>query len=116
MARMMESPGVFRARLLFTFVQFVVLILLAHGGAELAGWIDSGAGPTVLHYRAVFTLWVTIVLLTLALCAYIFLRPGERNGYWLGFWTTSYLAFLCHLCWLFLGETRMIGKLGLMIE
>jgi hypothetical protein len=116
MARIVESPGVFRARLLFTFILFVVLSLLAHGVAELAGWIDSGTGPTGLHYRAVFTLWVAIVLATPAICAYIFLRPGEHNGYWLGFWTASYLAFLCHLYWSVFGETGITVKVGQVIE
>ena len=111
-----ESPGVFRARLLFTFVLFVVLIALAHGGAELAGHIDSRAGETLSYYWVLFTLWVTTVLLTLALGAYIFLRRGERNGYWLGLWTGSFLAFLGHLYWSVAAGTSKIGSPRTVIE
>jgi hypothetical protein len=102
-----ETPGSSKARLLFVFFFFLALIALAHGGAELKGWMDARTATdthtklehTTLYYRIVFTIWVTTALLTAALCFYIFARSGERNSWWLGFWTTSYLAFLCHLYW-----------------
>src|SRR5262245_5913317 len=94
-----ETPGIYRARLLFILVLFLVLIALAHGGAELAGYVKGGSTAVVDHYRAIFTLWVVTALATPALCAYIFLRRGGRNGYWIGFWTGGYLAYLLHLYW-----------------
>ena len=99
----MESPGQSRARLWFVCALFVVLMLLAHGGAELRGWLDARAGApvphTVLYYRVVLTIWAAIVLLIPALCFHVFSRADAPNTYWRAFWTFAYLAFLAHLYW-----------------
>src|SRR5206468_2066073 len=88
-----ESQGEARARFWFVFALFLVLMALAHGGAELKAWLDARApgttGHTVVYYRAIFTIWATIVLLTPALCFYIFSRAGAPNSYWRAFWTSS---------------------------
>jgi Animal haem peroxidase len=102
-----ESQGEARARFWFVFALFLVLMALAHGGAELKAWLDARApgttGHTVVYYRAIFTIWATIVLLTPALCFYIFSRAGAPNSYWRAFWTFSYLAFLTHVYWTVVG-------------
>lgn len=99
MSGFVETPGISRARLVFTLVLFLVLMALAHGMAELWGYIQGGTAGVVDHYRVDFTLWVVTVLTTSALCSYIFLRPGGRSGYWIGFWTGGYLAYLIHVYW-----------------
>ena len=99
----MESPGQSRAQIWFVCALFVVLMVLAHGGAELQGWLAArSAAPiphTVLYYRVVLTIWAAIVLLTPALCFHVFSRADAPNTYWRAFWTFAYLAFLAHLYW-----------------
>ena len=80
----------------------VVLMALAHGGAELRGWLDARSAPavpdhTVLYYRVIFTIWAAILLLTPALCFHVFSRADAPNTYWRAFWTFAYLAFLIWL-------------------
>ncbi|HVO71363.1 MAG TPA: peroxidase family protein, partial [Aggregatilineaceae bacterium] len=103
MDTLMESPGQSRARVWFVCALFVVLMVLAHGGAELRGWLAArSAAPiphTVLYYRVVLTIWAAIVLLTPALCFHVFSRADAPNTYWRAFWTFAYLAFLAHLYW-----------------
>jgi len=99
-----ESPGQSRAKFWFVFALFVVLMALAHGGAELRGWLDARSAPavpdhTVLYYRVIFTIWAAILLLTPALCFHVFSRADAPNTYWRAFWTFAYLAFLTHLYW-----------------
>jgi hypothetical protein len=112
MSTAQEAPALARARFWFVFVLFLVLMGLAHGGAELRAWQDAaytgkgaGARPvhTVVYYRVLFTIWVTIALLTPALCFHIFSRSDARNSYWQAFWTFSYLAYLAHFCWAVFG-------------
>jgi hypothetical protein len=105
-----ELPGVARARFWFVFVVFLVLMGLAHGGAELKVLLDARAAApgrlpahTIVYYRVIFTIWVTIVLLTPALCFHIFSRSDGANSYWRAFWTFSYLALLTHLYWTVFG-------------
>ena len=97
-----------RARTWFVLALFVLVVALAHGGAALMAWLEarlSGTGPAaraprgVDDYRVVFTLWATVVLLTPALCFYLFSRSGARNSYWRALWIFAFLAFLVHLCW-----------------
>src|SRR4051812_32062683 len=118
-ASIQETPGIARGRFLFVFVLFVVLMGLAHGLAELKGYLDTQwavrlkvegaeAGTTrVLHstmyYRVIFTIWVTTALLTPALCFYVLLRRDGPQTYWRAFWTFSFLAFLAHFAWAFFG-------------
>jgi hypothetical protein len=99
-----ESPGEARSRYWFVFALFLVLMALAHGGAELRAMLDARAAGdverhTALYSRVIHTIWVTIILLTPALCFHIFSRAGAPNSYWRAFWTFSYLAFLVHLYW-----------------
>lgn len=96
-----ESSGQSHAEIWFVFILFLVLMGLAHGGAELRGWLEGRAAlvHTVLYYRVVFTIWASILLLIPALCFYIFSVAGIRNLYWRPFWTFSYFAFLTHLYW-----------------
>ncbi len=99
-----ETPGQAKARFWFVFALFLVLMLLAHLGAELRAVMDARAPGdverhTVLYYRVIHSIWVTILLLTPALCFQVFSRPGAPNSYWRAFWTWSYAAFLVHLFW-----------------
>jgi hypothetical protein len=103
-----ESPGESRGRYWFVFALFLALIALAHGGAELKAMLDARAASTVathtaVYYRVILTIWVTILLLTPALCFHVFSRAGAPNSYWRAFWTVSYLAFLTHLYWTIVG-------------
>ncbi len=101
-----ESPSQSRARFWFVCALFVVLMVLAHAAAELQAWLDArapGPGHSVVHYRVVFTIWATVVLLTPALCFHVFSRSDAPNSYWRAFWTFSYLALLAHLYWAVFG-------------
>src|SRR5262249_43177797 len=119
-----ETPGIYRARLLFTFTLFLVLLALAHGGAELAAYLDGrtasetarGSAHASVHYRELFTLWVTIILVTLALGTYIFMQPGRRNGYWLGFWTVSYLSFVYYFYWWLADQAGLAGAAMMLVN
>jgi hypothetical protein len=102
----------------FVLALFLVLMALAHLGAEASRWQDEKrenqwlekvaanqpVGPrpvahTVIYYRIIFTIWATILLLTPALCFYVLRRPSVTSSYWLLFWTFSYLAYLTHFYW-----------------
>jgi hypothetical protein len=98
-----ESTTVTRARYLFVGLVFLVLMGIAHGGAELKAWLDT-RGPAVSshsvdYYRVIFTLWSAVVLVTPALCFHIFSRSDTPNSYWRAFWTFAYLALLVHIYW-----------------
>src|SRR5580704_7932812 len=98
-----ETPTVRRARYIFVAALFLVLMVLAHGGAELRAWLDSrgpaAAAHTAAYYRVIFSIWATIFLLTPALCFHIFSRSSAANTYWRALWTAAYLAFLVHIWW-----------------
>jgi len=98
-----ESSAQSHTKFWFVCALFVLLMALAHGGAELQGKLHPRAvgAPmhTVLYYHVVYTIWATIFLLTPALCFYILSSTGSRNPYWRLFWTFGYLAFLAHLYW-----------------
>jgi hypothetical protein len=101
-------PGQSRARFWFVFALFVVLMVLAHGGAEVKAALDARAPAdmprhTVTYYRVIFAIWITIILLTAALSFHVFSRAGAANDYWIAFWTFAYLAFLTHLYWTIAG-------------
>src|SRR5271168_1497403 len=98
-----DFPGQSRARFWFVFWLFLFLMALAYGAAELRGWLDAhqAAGlpvHTVAYYRAVFTIWAAILLLTPALCFHVFSIADNPNSFWRAFWTFAFLAFLAHLC------------------
>ena len=72
-----ESSGQSRARFWFVFALFILLMGLAYSGAELQARLDAHAAPglpvhTLLYYRVIFTIWVSIILLTPALCFHVF--------------------------------------------
>lgn len=97
-------PGQARARFWFVFWLFVFLMLVAHGAAELCGWLNANQPPglpghSVLYYRVIFTIWASLLLLTPALCFHIFSTADNPNTFWRPFWTFAYLAFLAHLYW-----------------
>ena len=99
-----DFPGQSRARFWFVFALFIFLMVVAHGGAELKGWLDAHGAPgtevhTVLYYRVIFSIWATIFLLTPALCFHVFSVADDPNTFWRAFWTFAYLAFLVHLYW-----------------
>src|SRR5437763_7441029 len=56
---------------------------------------------SVVYYRIIFTIWVTVVLLIPAFCFYLLRRPSVTANYWVLFWTFSYLAYLAHFYWAF---------------
>ncbi len=107
MRTLQQSPSMARSRYLFVFALFLVLEALAHGCAEVAAALSARRpGPehhTVVFYRVIFTIWVTIILLTPALCFHIFSRSDAANTYWRAFWTFAYLAFLTHVYWTVIG-------------
>jgi hypothetical protein len=58
----------------------------------------------LVFYRTVYTIWATTVLVTPALCAFALPGDGERQRTtWLLFWTFSFLAFLVHMAYAYLG-------------
>jgi len=51
-------------------------------------------------HRTFFTAWATILLLIPALCSFPFRRTSPpAAGWWLAFWTASFIAFAVHLYW-----------------
>jgi len=51
-------------------------------------------------HRTFFTAWAALILVTPALCTFLFRRNSESAArYWLAFWTVSFLAFLVHFYW-----------------
>jgi heme peroxidase len=98
-----ESPSLARARYVFVFIVFLVLMALAEGAAQIkAATVKEGVASLDYH-RVIFTIRATIVLLTPALCFFIFARSDARNSYWRAFWTVAYLALLAHLYWAIFG-------------
>src|SRR5581483_9742987 len=104
----------------FVLILFAVLVGLAHVGAEMRARKDSQtqaaieqrtpkiwqeqegeipAPHSLLYYRIVLSIWVAVVLLTVALSFYALARPGAPSNYWVLFWTFSYLAYLVHFYW-----------------
>src|SRR5712691_11911764 len=98
-----ETPNLSRARVWFVFALFLVLMVLAHGAAELQARLNARAGLSVDHYRVIFTIWATTLLLTPALGFHVFSRSDAPNSYWRAFWTVAYLALLAHLYWAVFG-------------
>jgi hypothetical protein len=104
----------------FILLLFAILLGIAHLAAERRAAKDAdllaalqNRGPevwkgqegefpaphSVVYYRIVFTIWVSTVLLTFALCFYALRRPNAPSSYWVLFWTFSYLAYLLHFYW-----------------
>lgn len=51
-------------------------------------------------HRTFFTAWAALILVTPALCTFLFRRYAKSAaGYWLAFWTVSLIAFLVHFYW-----------------
>lgn len=64
-------------------------------------------------HRTFFTAWAALILVTPALCTFLFRRDSASAArYWLAFWTVGFVAFLVHFCWavcvLFDGEWSRI--------
>lgn len=62
-----------------------------------AALIVPEALPDIAHYRAVFTIWVTMAFLIPALC--LFFLPGDseaKSNYWLWCWSFGFLAMVSH--------------------
>jgi hypothetical protein len=102
MAKQMASKSS-PERFWFAFAVFAVLMVLAIGGAEIKALIDKNAGFSANYYRVIFTIWVTTVLLTAALCFHVFSFSDAANTYWRAFWTFAFLALVAHLYWSVLG-------------
>lgn len=83
-----------RGRLTFAqfsnvFIPFTLLLCAAMLRPELR--------PKMVYWRAVYSIWVTILFMTPAL--FLFFWPGSsdrKNNYWLLFWTGGFLAYLVH--------------------
>jgi hypothetical protein len=93
MIHTVETPIERRARYIFVSLSLVALLLLVYGSAELKAWLDSrgpaAAAHTAAYYRVIFAAWVTIVLLTPALCFHIFSFSTAANTYWRALWTAA---------------------------
>jgi len=51
-------------------------------------------------HRTFFTAWAALILVTPALCTFLFRRSSRSSaGFWLAFWTVSFIAFLIHFYW-----------------
>jgi hypothetical protein len=108
------------AQFWFVLLLFVALIGLAHLAAQRRAAKDADlaralqnrdaevwkgqegefpAPHSAVYYRIVLTIWVSTILLTLALCFYVLGRPTAPSNYWVLFWTFSYLAYLLHFYW-----------------
>lgn len=87
-----RSPGISLTQFTNAYVPFALLIVLALLLPETTQNLD--------RYRTIFTIWATILLLTPALCLYLFSDVSDSTyNYWHLFWTFSYLAFLFHFVW-----------------
>jgi magnesium-transporting ATPase (P-type) len=61
---------------------------------------DVPASKRLDLHRTFFTAWAAVLLVTPALCTFLFVRTSQRAaGWWLAFWTASLLAFLVHFYW-----------------
>lgn len=98
----------------------VICLVLVSGGAFWAASLTQGTDifrlvlsppdntpPNIFQeaqrldlHRTFFTAWAALILVTPALCAFLFRRSSESAArYWLAFWTVSFIAFLVHFYW-----------------
>ena len=96
----------------------VACLVLAVGGAFLAASLTQdkpiftlappGGTPEDVFredqrlnlHRTFFTAWATLILVTPALCTFLFRRTSEIAArYWQAFWTVSFIAFVVHFIW-----------------
>jgi hypothetical protein len=78
-----------------TFVPFGLGVSAALLAAEMT--------QSLTHARLIYSIWVSLALATPALCLYVLpARSEERRGYWLLFWTFSYVAYLVHFYYAFI--------------
>jgi hypothetical protein len=86
-----------RARISFTqftntYAPFAILVCLA--------LIAPEATQNLERYRTIFTIWATIILLTPALCCFVFSDiTRAAYNYWHLLWTFSFLAYMLHFYW-----------------
>ena len=79
-----------------SFVPFALLVSAALFAAE------TSLDPSL--YRTIYTIWVTAILVTPALCAFILLNGSPVTfNVWLLFWTFSFAAYLVHLAYAVFG-------------
>jgi hypothetical protein len=98
----------------------VICLGLTLGGAFLAASLTQGTdffslvqppphdtAPNIFQetqrldlHRTFFTAWAALLLVTPALCAFLFRRSSaSADRYSLAFWTVSLIAFLVHFYW-----------------
>lgn len=98
----------------------VICLVFVLGGAFLAASLTRGSdifrlvppppdntAPNIFQeaqrldlHRTFFTAWAALILITPALCTFLFRRSAESAAkYWLAFWTVSFIAFLVHFYW-----------------
>jgi hypothetical protein len=71
------------------FVPFGILTFLALMAAELT--------QNLILFRAVYSIWVTMIFLVPAVCLYVLPGKSEaKHNYWLLLWTFGFLAYLVH--------------------
>jgi hypothetical protein len=90
----------------FTLTE-VTVAYTAFGLSVVAALLGAEVAPSLMRYRALYTLWAAAALSIPALCCYI-LEYGirKRRSYWLLFWTFSFLAFLIHLAYAAASRSR----------
>jgi hypothetical protein len=92
-------------------VGIVALVLLGAGeifARQQYGAAQQLANPPAIcpagkhdlnYFRVIVTIAITYILVTPALCLFVYHVPREPMGVWLAFWTAAYLAFLVHVHW-----------------
>lgn len=90
----------------FTLTE-VTVSYVAFGLAIVAALLGAEVAPSLLRYRALYSLWAAAALAIPALCCYI-LENGsrKRRSYWLLFWTFSFFVFLIHLAYAAASRSR----------
>jgi hypothetical protein len=74
-----------------------IFTLSPPGGNEADVFLDT---QRLDLHRTFFTAWAALILVTPALCTFLFRRSSESAArYWLAFWTVSFIAFLVHFYW-----------------
>lgn len=102
----MDTPDTGRqitlSQLANTFVPFAFLLAAALMVPEAPQIIEHHRAvytiEALVYYRAIYSIWLTIVFMIPALALYFL--PGDstrKTNYWLLCWTFGFLAFLVHL-------------------
>jgi len=85
----------------WTFVLFALLLTAALMVPEMPQIIEHHRSvytiEALVYYRAIYTIWVTIVFMIPALALHFL--PGDsesKTNYWRLFWTFGFVAFMVH--------------------